>query len=77
MLPEKLSTGLTSLGESDVRLAIVIEMTVDVGGEVSQSDVYRARVCNKAKLAYNSVAAWLEGTAPAPAGISTSTSTAR
>ncbi|MEO6065296.1 MAG: ribonuclease catalytic domain-containing protein, partial [Lysobacterales bacterium] len=70
MLPEKLSTGLTSLGEGEVRLAIVIAMTIDAGGEVSQSDVYRARVSNKAKLAYNSVAAWLEGTAPAPEGIS-------
>ncbi len=70
MLPEKLSTDLTSLGESEVRLAIVTEMTVDAGGEVSQTELYRARVCNKAKLAYNSVAAWLDGTGLAPAGIS-------
>jgi len=70
MLPEKLSTDLTSLGEGKERLAIVIEMTVDATGRVTQSDVYRAVVFNKAKLAYNSVAAWLDGTAPAPASVS-------
>lgn len=66
MLPEKLSTDLTSLGESQERLAIVIEMVVAGGGAVTASDVYRAVVLNKAKLAYNGVGAWLEGTAPAP-----------
>jgi VacB/RNase II family 3'-5' exoribonuclease len=67
MLPEKLSTHLTSLGEGEERLAVVIEMVVDSGGIVTASDIYRAAVFNRAKLAYNAVAAWLEGTAPAPA----------
>jgi VacB/RNase II family 3'-5' exoribonuclease len=66
MLPEKLSTNLTSLGEGDKRLALVIEMVVGPDGRVRESAVYRAVVLNRAKLAYNSVAAWLEGTAPAP-----------
>jgi VacB/RNase II family 3'-5' exoribonuclease len=66
MLPEKLSTDLTSLGEGRERLAIVIEMTVAADGAVTQSDIYRAVVLNRAKLAYNGVAAWLDGTAPAP-----------
>jgi VacB/RNase II family 3'-5' exoribonuclease len=66
MLPEKLSTDLTSLGEGQERLAIVIEMTVAADGRVAESDVYRAAVCNRAKLAYNAVAAWLDGSAPAP-----------
>jgi VacB/RNase II family 3'-5' exoribonuclease len=61
MLPERLSTDLTSLGESEERLAIVTEMLVDANGTVKESDVYRAVVYNRAKLAYNSVAAWLEG----------------
>jgi VacB/RNase II family 3'-5' exoribonuclease len=66
MLPERLSTDLTSLGEGQARLAIVIEMEVAGDGTVTGSDVYRAVVLNRSKLAYNSVAAWLDGTAPAP-----------
>jgi exoribonuclease-2 len=66
MLPENLSTNLTSLGEGVERLAIVVEMVVDAEGGLKSSDVYRAAVLNRAKLAYNSVAAWLEGTAPPP-----------
>ncbi|MDP9089718.1 MAG: RNB domain-containing ribonuclease [Pseudomonadota bacterium] len=66
MLPEKLSTDLTSLGEDQERLSIVIEMTIDTQGTVVQSDLYRARVLNRAKLAYNAVGTWLQGDAPAP-----------
>jgi exoribonuclease-2 len=33
---------------------------------VTESEVYRAAVLNRAKLAYNSVAAWLDGTGPVP-----------
>jgi exoribonuclease-2 len=69
MLPEKLSTDLTSLADGKERLAIVIEMEVGADGAVGKSDIYRAVVVNRAKLAYNSVAAWLDGTAPAPAPI--------
>ncbi len=65
MLPEKLSTDLTSLGEGQKRLAIVVEMVI-ADGAVGESAVYRAVVLNRAKLAYNSVAAWLDGTAPPP-----------
>jgi VacB/RNase II family 3'-5' exoribonuclease len=70
MLPEKLSTDLTSLADGKERLAIVIEMEVGADGAVGKSDIYRAVVVNRAKLAYNGVAAWLDGTAPAPAPIS-------
>ena len=66
MLPEKLSTNLTSLGEGQERLAIVVEMVIAADGTMTASDIYRAVVLNRAKLAYNGVAAWLEGTAPAP-----------
>ena len=69
MLPEKLSTDLTSLGESQERLAVVVEMLVAADGSVTQSRLYRARVRNHAKLAYNSLAAWLDGHAPIPARV--------
>jgi exoribonuclease-2 len=67
MLPERLSTDLTSLGEGDERLAMVVEMTVDAEGEVVGSDVYRARVRNQARLTYNAVGAWLLDEGPLPA----------
>jgi VacB/RNase II family 3'-5' exoribonuclease len=69
MLPEKLSTNLTSLAAGQERVSLVIEMTIAAGGALTGSDIYRARVLNRAKLAYNSVAAWLDGKAPMPAPI--------
>ncbi len=61
MLPERLSTDLTSLGEGADRLALVIEMVVAADGCIQDSQVYRALVHNHAKLAYRGVAAWLDG----------------
>jgi VacB/RNase II family 3'-5' exoribonuclease len=66
MLPERLSTDLTSLNSGADREALVVEMAVDAQGAVRESDIYRARVTNRAKLAYNGVAAWLDGAGPAP-----------
>jgi exoribonuclease-2 len=64
MLPERLSTDLTSLNPGEDRLALVVEMVIDSSGTLRDSDPYRARVTNHAKLAYNSVAAWLDGGSP-------------
>ncbi|HSR12700.1 MAG TPA: RNB domain-containing ribonuclease [Thermodesulfobacteriota bacterium] len=69
MLPEKLSTGLTSLNYQEDRPAMVIEMAVNEMGEIQSSDIYRAWVRNQAKLAYNSVAAWLEGKGSMPEAV--------
>ena len=69
MLPEHLSTDLTSLVESEDRLAVVIEVTVSGNGDVVASDIYRATVRNHAKLTYDGVGAWLEGSAPPPAKV--------
>jgi len=67
MLPEELSTNLTSLLADGARMAIVIDMVIDSAGNIKSSDVYRALVQNKAKLAYGFVGEWLEngGTLPA------------
>lgn len=66
MLPEKLSTNLTSLDYNEDRPALVVEMIIDDAGEIKSSDIYHATVNNHAKLAYNAVAAWLEGKEPTP-----------
>jgi VacB/RNase II family 3'-5' exoribonuclease len=69
MLPEKLSTDITSLNYESDRLAIVIEMVIADNGAVQSSDIYRATVRNHAKLAYHSVAAWLDGNGPMPQAV--------
>ena len=69
MLPELLSTDYTSLNEGQERLALVVDMIVDGDGQVTAGELYRALVVNRAKLAYNAVAAWLEGTSEAPAKV--------
>ncbi|MDO8472903.1 MAG: RNB domain-containing ribonuclease, partial [Dehalococcoidia bacterium] len=66
MLPERLSTDLTSLNYQKDRPAIVIETVINDAGEIHYSDIYHAVVRNHAKLAYNGVAAWLEGKSAAP-----------
>src|ERR1044072_8400670 len=69
MLPEKVSTDVTSLNFKQDRLSIVIEITVGTDGSLLESHIYRAWVCNHAKLAYNSVAAWLENKGAIPPAI--------
>ena len=66
MLPERLSTDVTSLNENVDRQAIVVEMVVAADGSTSQSSVYRALVHNRAQLTYNGVGPWLEGKTAAP-----------
>ncbi len=70
MLPEKLSTNLTSLGLNEDRLAIVVEMVVDPDGLVQDSAISRAWVSNRAKLAYHAVGTWLEAGGSIPQGVS-------
>jgi exoribonuclease-2 len=65
MLPEVLSTDLTSLHEGRERLAVVVDMLVQPDGTVSASELYRASVVNRAKLTYDRVSAWLDGDGPA------------
>jgi exoribonuclease-2 len=72
MLPEDLSTGLTSLLEDQDRMSVVIEFVVDSSAALKSSNVYRAVVRNKAQLQYNSVGAWLEEKSAAPAKVAAS-----
>lgn len=72
MLPEQLSTGVTSLLENQDRLSIVIEFVLGSDGNIKSSEVYRALVRNKAQLQYNSVGVWLEGSAGPPPKVAAS-----
>ncbi|HEX7499854.1 MAG TPA: ribonuclease catalytic domain-containing protein, partial [Polyangia bacterium] len=66
MLPEKLSTDLTSLGQGVDRISLVVEYVVRAEGSLAESEISRALVRNHSKLTYNAVAAWLDGNAPLP-----------
>jgi exoribonuclease-2 len=66
MLPEKLSTDLTSLGQGVDRISLIIEYVVREEGTLAESEISRAVVRNHAKLTYNAVAAWLDGQGPLP-----------
>lgn len=61
MLPERLSTALTSLGQGNDRPAVVTEFVISAAGDITSHVVYLAYVNNKAKLAYGNVGAWLDG----------------
>ena len=66
MLPERLCTDLTSLNPDEDRMALVNEMVFSGDGILMTSAIYRARVRNKAKLAYDAVSAWIEGEGELP-----------
>src|SRR6201996_5045465 len=77
MLPDALSTGLTSLLEGETRSCMVTEFVLDAGecataSCISSSRIYPAIVRNKAQLAYPSVGAWLDAKAGAPPKIAAS-----
>ncbi len=67
MLPERLSTDLTSLNPAEDRLALVTEMVFNADATLARFTVFRALVHNHAKLAYDAVAAWFEGEGELPA----------
>ena len=69
MLPEKLSTDFTSLNYDADRVSMVIEMVINPDGSLRHGTVYQALTHNYAKLAYNSMAAWLDGNGPMPEAV--------
>ena len=66
MLPEKLSTDLTSLGQGVDRISLIVEYVVREEGSLAESEISRAVVRNHAKLTYNAVADWLDGRGALP-----------
>lgn len=77
MLPERLSTDLTSLNEGEDRLAIVTDMVVDADGDIAELALYPAVIHNYAKLTYNAVGPWLEGRGGPPRAVAASGELAR
>jgi exoribonuclease R len=69
MLPERLSTDLTSLNQGEDRYAVVISFDVGMDGTLGKPDVFRALLHNRAKLTYDEVGAWLEEEGPMPAAL--------
>lgn len=66
MMPEELSTDLTSLNEGEDRLAVVADMTIKANGDVPESTFFSAIVNNRAKLSYEVVGPWLDGKSGVP-----------
>jgi len=69
MLPPELSTDRTSLLNAQDRLSIIIELHISNSGDVTARDVYPGWLRNRAKLAYSSTGAWLEGRGPIPPAV--------
>ena len=67
MLPELLSYDLTSLNPGADRFSLVTEMEFSADAELLRHTIYRAKVHNQCKLAYDAVALWLDGAGPLPA----------
>lgn len=70
MLPQRLSNDLSSLLADRERPAVIIEFTVLPDGNITNGNIYRALICNKAKLVYEEIGSWLEGKGPLPASVS-------
>ena len=70
MIPPELSAGATSLFEGADRKAVVVVMIVAADGAVKSAEIFRARVTNKAQLAYSAVGEWLDSGTATPEKIS-------
>ncbi|MCH8550713.1 MAG: ribonuclease R [Natronospirillum sp.] len=61
MLPEKLSNGLCSLNPAVDRLVMVCEMNIGRNGEVDDYQFYEAVIHSHARLTYEQVWQWMQG----------------
>ncbi len=66
MLPDRLSKGISSLLPGQDCRAVIIDYTVLADGSVRHGSLSRAVVANKAKLIYEEVGDWLEGSGHIP-----------
>jgi exoribonuclease-2 len=68
MLPLELSTGMTSLNENGDRVAVMMSFTVGSNGEMSDEQISKGWVRNRAQLAYSRVGPFLDAHASATSG---------
>ena len=68
MLPLELSTGMTSLNENGDRVAVMMSFTVGANGEMSDEQISKAWVRNRAQLAYSRVGPFLDAHQAATSG---------
>jgi exoribonuclease-2 len=66
MLPEALSTDLTSLAPGADRPAVIIEFLVAADGSLRSPDIYRALARNRFQLSYEAIGRWLKTSGPPP-----------
>ena len=70
MLPEELSTDKTSLLEGQDRLAVVIEFSVTLTGDIKTHEVFPALVHNHSKMSYEVIGKWLDNDTVTPPEVS-------
>ena len=66
MLPDRLSKNISSLLPDQDRLAVVAGYSILPDGSIRPGDIFRALVRNKAKLVYEALGEWLDGTGSIP-----------
>lgn len=69
MLPEKLSNGLCSLRPDVERLTMVCEMTISSHGRISGYKFYKGVIKSFARLTYNQVSDFLDGSGKSSSGM--------
>ncbi len=60
MLPERLSTDLTSINEGVDRVCLVADYTVNADGSLGKERTYMAIASNEASMAYPGIGKWLD-----------------
>ncbi len=65
MLPEELSNGTCSLNPREERLTVTVELLVDAGGAVRETDFYTSLIVSDARLTYTEVKEVLVDGSPA------------
>ena len=69
LLPQRLSTNLTSLLPEVDHFVLVVEFSVFPDGQIGSAAIYQAIIRNKAKLVYEEIGGWIEGKTEVPASV--------